>query len=781
MLSPAQATNDIYTAKGAPPQPWQINSNHTLIWDGSPYQPIGLRIDGTPDAIAKAKAAGFNDVIVDLPAGGTGWDEALKALNASGMRYLVAISSLAPMAEGVAIDPAGYRISGITKAQKLDVKVPGATSALTIVVNQRDSSVAESKRIPVINGTLTLEVKPYGELQQVLLIYPRMRSLEQPDLWDALDEHRDRLLGTLQNHPAGPGLRGIINPFGRMASWTNNSPHFVPTSPYFRYEFAAFLKQKYRTVETAMKAWSMAGSDIDTFDRLARLAPLWSGTMRGVPELWDTDSDKLYNCNSNKCLFWSDIQDSIAETGSRRYARFSRAIKSVVDVPLLQEWAGWMPIYESASPAIDGIGMRASGTTPSDLLDSASRATSSILRWHKAGWLAATDVDPGQGKDAGQQLPNVLDDLASLGSRGWFLRSNAPEIVKVMAGQMARCSDATLSQYSPTALFYPENAFNPATPQRLPGGRWWLPSPANGNRLNLGSHFFAYRYQEGVQSFTALWTDLPTGRVKLRMVFPKAATFSAIDGTLIDPKLSRDGVQVTLGSIPIIISGTEEIPVPEPAYAETLVQMDQLFTAAESLLIDVTEPRFLFKDALAGFDRNPGGSFLAMRQQLERVSLRLAHFNWIEAESSRANNFSEVTPSPGCSYGGMLTLNTQIANPGEGYTADYTVSVKSGDDVEVWMAARIPAEQRQYVSLTIAGQQFRIQSDPISPYGQGFAWYKLGITKLGGAQTKMKLQVDSPTADMAFDAFVLMPGHFEPKGVRLPDAIAFATLKKKGG
>jgi hypothetical protein len=143
------------------------------------------------------------------------------------------------------------------------------------------------------------------------------------------------------------------------------------------------------------------------------------------------------------------------------------------------------------------------------------------------------------------------------------------------------------------------------------------------------------------------------------------------------------------------------------------------------------------------------------------------------------HNFSEALPSAGCSNGGMLSLKTQIASPAEGYFADYTVGVKSGDDVEIWVAARIPAGERQNITVSLAGDNFTIQGEPISPYGQGFGWYNLGTTKLGGAQTKLRLLVNSTSADLAFDAIALVPGHFQPKGVTLPDAIVFTEGKKK--
>ncbi len=774
----AQTGSGSYSPNGSTPQSWSINANHTLIWNAAPYIPVGLRVDGTAENVARAKSLGFSDVIVDLPAGGSGWQETIKALEAAQMRYLISVSSLTPMAEGVAIDPAGYRVTGITQAGKIDIRLPGASSALTVVVNRRDASVESIKRYPVLEGKLTMDVKPIADLEQVVLIYPKMRSLEQPDLWEAMDEHRDRLLHTLGVSGVGPGLRGIVNPFGRMANWGSNEPHFVPTSPYFRLEFAAYLKQKYRTLETAMKAWSMTASDIDSFEALARLTPLWSGATRGIPQLWDTETDRLYNCNNAKCSIWSDISEVISAASSRRYARIVSAIQSVVDVPVVQEWSGWSPMYELSNPSLDGIGMRPSGTSPSALLDSASRATSTILRWKKSGWLLATDIAPGSDQGAVGQISPVLDDLTSLGARGWFLRDSTPEINKAFSLQTPRSGDASVAAYAPLALFFPENAANPAVPQQLPGGRWWLPSPADGNRINYSSTIQGYRYNDGGQSFTAIWTTDPAARVKFRMMDPKSAVITALDPSAAPAKINKKGFEATLSSVPLVISGTTEIPVPEPAYAETLARATQLFSTAEGSGLDATQPRFLFKDALDSYDRNPGASFNVMRQQYERLDLRVGRFMWVEAELSRNNNFSEVIKSPATSSGAFLSLNTQIANPPGGYLADYPLNVKSTQDVEVWLAARIPQSQRDRVSITVAGQVLKLTGEPIGLYGNGFGWYHLGTTRLGGSNSSLQLKVIGESADMAFDVILLDPNRFTPNGVRIPDAISFAPVKK---
>ena len=94
---------------------WSIAPEHRPVWDGRPYVPIGARISGTPESIAAAKAAGIEDVVVELPVSGAGWSEAFQALEKAKMRYLIDIDSAAPSAVGIGVEPAGYRIDDITE------------------------------------------------------------------------------------------------------------------------------------------------------------------------------------------------------------------------------------------------------------------------------------------------------------------------------------------------------------------------------------------------------------------------------------------------------------------------------------------------------------------------------------------------------------------------------------------------------------------------------------------------------------------------------------------
>jgi hypothetical protein len=776
----AQRREGVYVPAGGSGTPWTINENHTLIWGGQPYLPVGLRIDGTPAAVQQAQAAGVKDVIVDLPASGAGWDDTFAALKAANMRYLIRIDSLAPMAVGMAVEPQAYRVAGITKPTRLSLELPGATGAFVVVASRRDSSVSASAFVPVVGGRLTYDAKPGGEIEHVALIYPETSSIEQPDFWESLDRHRDLLLANLKRHAPGPGLRGIVDPMGRTLGLPGRDLRFVPTSPYFRMELRDVIERRYRSVDTAMRSWGLGPNDLQTFDDLARLVPLWQGS-RGVGMVIDPSNHHTYICDSKRSTLWSDITEAVSAAGARRFTRFVAAVRSVTDVPVIQEWAGWSAPYENTSPAVDGVGMRAAGTTPTEIIESASRAASTIARWSTKGWLVATEVDLGSGEGTPAQLPAVLDDLGSLGARAFFARTDSPKTLKALTDEAAkREADASLASTALRAVFFPENARNPATAQRLTGGQWWLPAPMDGNRVDLGSMFYAYRMSGPNGGTLAIWAKQP-GRYRLRMATPKSAGFQSLDGRDPNPKLVKGGVDVNIGEFPLLVTGSDEIPVPELAYMETIARFDFLMQEAERRLSDITEERMFFKDYLSGFERNPGGNFPQMRTQLDRLGTKVGDVTWIEAERTTDQNFSEAPSWPGCSGGAALVLRTPLAPGPEGFYAEFKIPVKSSADQEVWIAAAVPPERRADVSVVVNGQVMPLSGMPVSLYGEGFGWYKVGVTKLSGTVAKIRIQVlGSGASPIALDAITLTPRPFTPNGITQPDPMNFPPLGKRG-
>lgn len=741
--------------------PWTINDNHALIWGGNPYVPSGLRIDGTAAAVTSGAQADIHDFIVDLPVNGAGWAETLNALETNKSRYLIRLNSMAPMCAGFAIEPQGYRISNITEPRTIRVDIPGATSAFVVLASQRDGKVNKKERIPVINGKLEYLADSGTKLPNVLLIFPEMVSLSQPDYWEDFDAHRDTLLNTLEKAPLSAGLRGIVDPLGRTSTLVSEPNRFVPTGDLFRLELRNFLEQKYKSVQTLTRSWSITSSDLQSFDTVARLVPLWNGE-RGIPALLDPKTNKIYNSDRKFSSAWTDIQSVMDVAAAKRYARLVDAIRDVADVPVIQEWNGWALPYESEVPELDGIGMRSTGTTPSQIIESACRSTSSILRWKTRGWLVATDIDLGD-KDAASQVGPVISDLGSLGARGFFIRSGDPA---VMAAVSKSTPTDIMSLPSPTAVFYPENATNPANPQRLVNGNWWLPTPAAGNRIDLGTMFFAYRTADQ----TAIWAKTP-GRYKLKMKEPKLATFTSVDGSDPKPKFGKTDVEVNLTQMPLIVNGTSEIPIPELAYREVMKEFNDLLGMSEMQHRETSSEKLVFADHLRAFDTDPGANFPILKETVYALGNKASDYLWIEAErvDTANTNFSEIDNVPGASGRAALVLDTRI-DSGEpnGYYAEYKIPVLSKADQEVWVAARIPEERRGDVSILIGDQLMPMPKEYSALYGQGLAWYKLGTTKLQGNLSTVRVQVNSAGAPIAIDAIVLTPVPFTPSATTPP-------------
>lgn len=759
-----------YAPQGGKAVAWRIDEGHGLVWDGARYSPVGVRVDGTPASVDAAEEAKVKDLLIDLPLTGD-WNATIEAAERNGQRYLVRLSSLAPGSPGIAIDPAAYRVAGLTGSKHLDVPLPGASDALVVVALKRDGSVLNKSIVPVRDGRLVVDTRVNSTLENVVLIYPRSDRLDLPDFWEGMDGHRDALLARLGRTRFGAGLRGFVDPLGRAAVLPGRQVHGVPTSVAFQQELADVLERKYNTVSNVMDGWSMASSSLSTsiggadgkstngttFGDLARLVPLWSND-RGVSLLWDPRSDKTYACTQNKSQIWKDIGEAVALAASRRVQRLCAAMRRVVDVPVVQEWSGWAGVTEERESPFDGIAARVAGDSPSELVDSAARAVSTVARWNARGWLVATDV-----RVPAKDLSASLDDLAGLGLQAAFVEA-APKDVAPLATSRAGSPPPDVAI---DPVFFPENAANPAAVQRLPGGRWWLPTPEDGNRLDLGDSFYGYRMVTPNGSRIVLWARAP-GRYLLRTLRPDDARITAMDGTDPDPRKAKNGLTLNVGQFPVVIEGLKDIPVPDITLKETLDTFTRLSAVAENGHRVGTDETYAFTEAVNSFDANPGGSYAEMRQQMRSFAGMLSPLTWVEAESSRDTTFSEIAPMPGAS--GDRALVVRAALPAEeGFVARYDVPVRNRDEVELWVAARLAPERRRELEATLGGVTLVATEAPVSAYGAGFAWYRLGTTRLGGGTSKVALRLRSDVGtDAAIDAIVFAPLAWRPNGVAYP-------------
>lgn len=752
----------VYQPSTGDPVAWEVNENHALLWGGQPYVPIGIRIDGSNSSIEMAKNAGIKDVIVEL-ATGMDWNSTISALEAAQIRYIIQISSASPAAKGFVIDPQRFRIPSLKVNGVYGLSLPGIKEAYVALVSNRDGSVVHEGIMQVQDGKLIFDKDFENGIEFTLYVYPRGGSLAQVDSWEAFDSHRDRLLSTLKKTKFGPGLRGILNPLGESVSLRPEYGAVVPDSNYFRMELSQYLANKYRNVSTALKTWNVGSSAIDSFDQMARLVPLWSGG-RGAMIFWDPVDQMSYRCNSKNSNAWTDITTVLDSAAVRRCDRLARSVRLAVNVPVIQDWKGWSSQYEVAKPALSGLGLNAYGTSIADILTTGATGASSVMRWGQPGWILSTDITLMDRETLGAR--DVVAELTALGSRGFFFKPHDLSWVQQVAETQP---EPGITSWTPKPIFFPENAAYPAIAQKLPGGAFWYPAPFNGNLVDLGSQFHAYRFSRGGESFTALWSSGGAGRVKLRMLSGKQAIFTTLDGVDPKPKVVKNGVEVFVNQFPMIIRGTDEVPIPEISLLESVNRFDQLVKLSEKTNREISQETFTFKDCTQGFDRGPFGNMSTMRSMYWRATLKLAPYSWVEAENCKSHNFSEALAMPGATGNGALVLRSIDAG---NYQAEFNVPIRTEEDQMVWVAGRFSDEDLKDVVVRVGNQVLLLERANLGVHGRGLTWYRAGLTQLKIGNTKVSVEITgNASKDAVLDAIMIAPQQFVPRGSTPPEIV----------
>ncbi|MBL8049574.1 MAG: hypothetical protein JNJ45_12930 [Chthonomonas sp.] len=744
---------------------WSVDAQRGLIWNGSPYQPIGLRVEGTPAAIQAAYDAGVRDVLVSFSLNLEEWRTAIQLLDKLGMRYLVTLGVAAPACTGVSVQPESYRIPNFKAERYLEFPLPNCDWAYVALAYARDGSLAKGQRIPTKAGYFSSKIAPEGESEQVLLFYPHQQDMQVPDYWSGLDEHRDQLLRCLVASQPGPGFRGLLNPMGEVPAFEPRK--FVPTNPLFRRELELFLKQKYTSINSAVRAWSVSAADFSSFKEMSGLVPMW-GEARGVGQFLDPTRDTMFRTDLAKSQAWTDIEAVINATAARRYRRLVESIQQLADVPVIQDWRGWNGPYVLGS-GLSGLGTKIRGQVAGPIAAEVGPVTTTTQVWTKPSWLVCTDAVAPDGSVA----QTLIQASGGMGVRGWFFR-----------GEPALIKDLTPSGASRVRTIpFPIGAANPVEPGPLPNGAWWLAGPGAGNRLDLGSGFLGYRYSDQQGSFSAIWIAPGTAarRVKLIAGVTEGWKFESTGG--VDPaaRIVKGGIEVSVGSSPLIIRGTEELPVPEESVQEALGQWETIKAKLGGNTGMVTEDGLEFEEAVKGMTRNPSGSFAQMRSTIARINLNLAPFSWIEAERSRDHTFSGVDKISGISNGSALTLHSRLSSDLFPLRASYPFEARANGMHTLWLAAKIPAQDRNKVRLRIGEQVYQLSPTPASSYGPDFAWYEAGELNLNVGQTmSVVVEVSGVRAvDLAVDAILITPNSFPAKGPTPPMTIVASKPPKK--
>lgn len=752
---------------------WSINAQRTLLWNGQPYLPAGWRMPASTPAIRAARETGVGDALLEFSLDAD-WRAPISAAEETGLNYLITLDDDAPRAPAFVIRPEMYRIDRVTNRGVYTVPLPRIRSAYYILITSKGFHVENKGWLDIANDVAKIEINQSVVSESyTVLIYPRVDSSELTDYWERFDARRDALLRKLSGTQFGGGLRGIVSPLGSIQRYTAYEGGIVPDSELFRLEFQGFLEEKYRNdIDLLSRAWRLRGPDIDTFTQAARMIPLFSRT-RGIDSLFDPQEERFVPVDFYNSGYWMDLQTVIDNAASRRLSRLAESIRREVDVPVIYEWSGWSPVYDSRKPAGNGIGIRAIGTGLTVIEEFASRAVSSAVAWHNPGWLIATDLQGGDNRQPfpdARSLASVVSDLSQLGVKGWFVRWTAgPESDWLSAVVNSIKSDPTIANKSVRAIFFPENARYPANTMRLPGGVWWLPTPAAGNRLDLGQGYEAYRHVAPYGTFTAIWrTDAPK-KTKLLFANTSNIEIESADGQPLEMKVLRDGVELTIDTLPVLVYGTDDIPVPQDTVEAIQSEYRFVTSTPEGRALGTGDFRFLFEDSVKRLKQNPSGAYISMVDSLRKIQRLIGIFDWVEAESADETTFGHVYSSNACSGERALGIDTPFSPSADGYTASFNIRLDQGER-EVWVAAKIDPDLLRFFEVEISGTRRAVASSGLGGYGPGFAWYSFGkIDPRPGIYTfTLRLKKGAPRYRMSVDAFLLTKRPFTPNGPRMP-------------
>jgi hypothetical protein len=744
------------------------------MYNGVPYTPVGVRIAGNADTIRQAAEAGIRDVVVELPISGDGWGETFALLEELGVRYLVAINSSSPRAPGFVVEPQAYRVDAITDLYDASLPIPGAERALTVVALARDASVRGFDVVESREGTVRYRVQPASGIESVLLIYPEMRAGSVPDFWEGFNGFRDQLLANFIRNRPGPGYRGLVNPAGILPDYAAAASSFVPTSEAFRIELAFHLESKYRSVETLKRSWAVSAPTQTTFEEMARLIPLWNGN-RGVLQMFDPVEKRLFAVDSRRSSVWEDIRFINLRAGAERLANLSVSIQAVAPGPVVQEWAGWLPIYDRGQACVDGIGVATANDAISTLIEAAGSAASSLSRWDKNGWFVGTGVRVAAPGSSGISLGVAAQNLADFGAKGGFFVVEPEQFSSVasLASQnpfLARLTDSPLR-----ILGFPVAATNPAATMLLPGNMLWAPVPTLGNRLDFGDEFLGYEVVTDTGREFVIWKTGKPQRILLRTPNAKEATFESIDGAELRPRVQRRGVDLDISGTPIIVRGLGEPPVPEPSLLTAVASLQALIDAAGERNLSMPEERQALSVARGLIDNNPYSALQMLRSTLRRTNLLLGRSTWIEAESSRASSFGEFLEDPSLSNSRAIGVNPVLPPGPNGFRARYEVPVRTTESQTVWVAARIPQGGEGRLLVRINDQTLPVTGFPVSRYGDGFGWYRVGVTRLAGTLVNLEIEALQGSGPVFVDAILMTPYNFTPDGILVPPALPPTT------
>jgi hypothetical protein len=754
-------------------------------------------------ALELLKARGIRDLIiwpdkplVEIPTAVL--QRLIDYLDANDFRYGLSFGQgLTTPATGYVVKPNQYRYENPRELTAL-WQVSGVDRGLYFLVDgANDARFVRGGEATVHDGVASAPIDvPQTVAKPVALLLPHKTLTASPvgtlpDLWTHFDSYRDRVLTYLEKIKFGSGFRFYLDPLARHLGFSGEADYLVPDSDSFRVEWESYLNKTYTNAEDVKSHWLLS-DDFRTIQELARLVPLWN-RKRGLPYLFDPVTARVYRTQQSETLeasWWDDFLHWRDQSIGYYMNALADTLKhQVADVPVVYTWTREEALFSGSDPAagFDGLAVATRAQDPTRLSRVTGLVYSAAEQASRTMWLIVSEINRSayveRGHDTGvakaqdglsvanatgyatnREMETDLTDLRRIGMKGLFVNalqpdsgasraignwSGAPESLDwlhTFASGLA--ADASVANFAPRVLYYPESVPSPARTMLIPGTNsvYWLPANITGKPVTLWPAFAGYVIQGGTEKSQDTVLYSLTGPRKTRIFLPDITKIQArtAEGSPIPLKiLSKLSAEVTIDATPMIFTTDGEEVVPEAAAADALTQLallNQIAHLQEQNSSNIGQPDLgdvEYKTAAMYFHKGFfGTSYAAARQMIDRMTDLVRPYIWMEGEAATAQNFTEVAPNAEASGGNYLRLSTPdpARYPVSVYAARYAFDVPNDGDYRIWIAGSLPGPETSPITWYI---DRRPEQEPASPTPQGplylqqhFGWYQLGTARL---------------------------------------------------
>lgn len=824
-------TTGVYTDARGAQHAWSITAANALVWDGKPFVPVGgvfcpRYLHGPPteenwaadiSVLESLKARGLLDLIIQpvvsvLGVPASAWQRLVDYLDANGFRYGVAFGSGvdAPLTAYL-VRPTTYRIANLRDGTDIVWEVADSPDARYALVDPADATqLLNEGVVRVRDGTATVPGSRVIE-GAVAILYPRRvvrpsRDGWLPDVWSSFGRYRDALLVTLKDVKFGPGLRFFLDPLGYNLSLAGDLDFLVPTSPGFRLEYEAWLRRRYPTLDALQRAWAIAGAELKDYAEAARLVPMWE-YRSGLPFFFDPDTNRRIAVAGSPPKFWDDLRDCRNESLALYMNALADLLKrEIANVPVVYSRTHQSRIFTNPerTGGFDGLGMIAYARGSALITSGADSTYSQAQESGKTLWCIVTETldtsvsrKTTLGYGSREAMAADLDWLRGMGAKGLYvngfqvlpeqeyrnfqLASDPSQLEWLKAYADSVANDSRVAGRQPRVIPFPASAGGMVQAGPIASSSvMWVPSLATGRPLDFGSSYGAYVIAEGEGSSTVIWSLRGPRQTRLYLAEPEKLEAYTVDGTPLPLKVDKKKKTATLviGDEPIILRKNDQATLPIEAVEDAIKQLRWLIAKALADGLPALDYRYQLERAERFYKANDMlRAYSILQDAIARLVETSLPYTWVEAEAAEKHTFTEMPRLEGASSANILVLNTTLKPEGDGYAAEYQLSVPAEGEYTVWVACSPPGPQASPFLWSIGTGQRRSSTEARvvgEPFlGGRFVWMNLGIAPLKAGRHPFTLIVNE-TAEatgryfLALDAILLTRDAFTPRGTSRP-------------